>query len=154
MKPAHSIPSTTPLQEARALLAGNEPAAALVMCERLIRSVPDAPAASQLHGEALLALGRLPEAIAAFDRCLALDAAHVDALLLRAATRHALGQADAALADYDRVLVAQPGNADAHHNAGRLLVQKGEFEKGSPAMTRLSRYGPIFPRPSTIAASS
>ncbi|MBK9351432.1 MAG: tetratricopeptide repeat protein [Sulfuritalea sp.] len=145
MMPAHSIPSTPPLQEARALLAGNEPAAALVMCERLIRSVPDAPAAWQLQGEALLALGRLPEAIAAFDRCLALDARQVDALLLRAATRHALGQAEAALADYDRVLVVQPGNADAHHNAGRLLVQSGELENGLARYDKAIAIRPDFP---------
>lgn len=145
MKPAQPNPSATPLLEARALLAGNDAAAALAKCERLVGSLPDDLAVWQLQGEALLALGRLPEAIVAFDRCLALDAGQVDALLLRAATRHALGQADAALADYERVLDAHPGNADAHYNAGRLLVQKGEFEKGLSSYDEAVATRPNFP---------
>ena len=127
MRPEHTTSSVTPLQEARALLDRHDAAGALTTCEQLIDSARDDGAVRQLQGEALLALGRLPDALAAFDRCLTLDAGRIDALLLRAATRHALGQTDAALTDYDRVLRLQPQNADAHHNAGRLLAQRGEF---------------------------
>jgi tetratricopeptide (TPR) repeat protein len=127
------------------MLVGRDPAAALAICERLIGTARHDVAARQLQGEALLGLGRLPEAITAFDRCLELDAGHRDALLLRAATRHALGQADAALADYDRVLDLQPQNADAHHNAGRLLAGKGEFEAALARYDAAIEARPDFP---------
>ena len=145
MKPGQSNSFKPPLQEARELLARNEAATALVKCGQLIASMPDKVEAWQLQGEALVALGRLHEAIAAFDRCMELDPALVDPLLLRAAIRHSLGQADAALADYGQVLALQPQHADALHNTGRLLAQKGEFEAALASYDAAIAARPNFP---------
>lgn len=110
------------------MLTRHDAIAALAKCEDLIHTNQGDIDALQLHGEALLALGRLPEAITTFGRCQALNPEHIDAILLAAATHHALGQRDAALESYERVLALQPQHADAHHNSGQLMAQKGEFD--------------------------
>lgn len=127
------------------MLARGEVAPALAFCEHLEGSAREDVNARQFHAEVLLAAGRLPEAICELDRCLAEEADRVDAILLRAATRHSLGQVDAALDDYRRVLALQPYHADALHNIGRLLVRKGEFEAALASYDAAIAARPEFP---------
>ena len=74
---------------------------ALIMVDQLIADAPEDPRAHHLRGKALLGLGRLPDARAAFDRASTLQPKLLEAMLLRrevdrvmAATRASAGIAN------------------------------------------------------------
>ncbi len=78
------------------------------LIERSLGRHRSAPAYSHL-GNALKGLRRLDEAVAAYDRAIALDPAYVAAHYNRGNALRALGRFDEALAGYERALALQPG---------------------------------------------
>ena len=76
----------------------------------------------------LAALDRHEEALAQFERALAIDNCHANALGNRAATLARLKRDEEALAAYRRLLEVQPGHLNALNEAGGLNVRLGRAE--------------------------
>jgi protein O-GlcNAc transferase len=68
-----------------------------------------------------MALGRLDDALASYDRSLAIDPRVVLAWNSRANVLHGMKRFEEALASYDRALGLKPDLADAHNNRGTVL---------------------------------
>ena len=115
-----------------------------------------APGHAEAHGNLGLALyeqGRLDEAIAAYNRAIALrpDLAGVQNNLGVALRDQ--GRPDEAIAAYRRAIALKPDHAEAHNNLGNALWTRAGSTRRSPPSTGRSRFGPIMPRPITIWAT-
>lgn len=98
------------------------------------------------RGCAFKDLGRGNEAIAEFDRALALAPDHTTILINRGEARLALKQNAAALADFDRVIGLNPGLALGWlGRANVLMLGKQVTERWKPATAR-SRSSRTRPR--------
>jgi tetratricopeptide (TPR) repeat protein len=78
--------------------------------------------------DALLERGRHAEAIAAFDRALALDAGNVAAWANRGLALEALGRDADAAASFERVLALRPDLPEGHFNLGNALVRLKRYD--------------------------
>ena len=76
-------------------------------------------------GAALYTLRRLPDAVSAYDRALALKRDFVGAYLMRGNVLYDLKHFDAALASYEMAIALQPDLAHAHSNRGNVLHALG-----------------------------
>jgi len=76
-------PVGTPHEQVEDLLHRRRYHDALDKVDSIVASAPDEPRAHHLRGKALLALGRLPDARAAFDRACTLQPKLLEAMLLR-----------------------------------------------------------------------
>ena len=79
-------------------------------------------------GTALMRLGRLEEAIACYDKALALKPDYAEACNNRGNALQMLRRYDEALASYDRALVARPDHAETLNNRGVTLYELRRFE--------------------------
>jgi Flp pilus assembly protein TadD len=77
---------------------------------------------SILHG--LEPRSRAPEAVASFDRALALRPGDSRAQLARCVLLKAMGDVERAIRGYEQLLVAEPDHAEAHYNLGRSLLDR------------------------------
>ena len=82
------------------------------------------------RGSALAGLGRLEEALAAYDRALALRPDYGKARIGRGAALAALNRHQDALEEYATVLAADKNNADAQHNEALSLLTLGDYRRG------------------------
>jgi predicted O-linked N-acetylglucosamine transferase (SPINDLY family) len=73
-------------------------------------------------------LKRYAEAVAGFDRVLAVDPGHALALSNRGIALSGLKQHEAAIESYDRALAIDPGDAQIWHNRGNVLQELGRLE--------------------------
>jgi tetratricopeptide (TPR) repeat protein len=73
--------------------------------------------------------GLFRQAIADYERCLALDGTDLAICLPLAVCRACLGELDAALADYQRYLAVHPEDCDVAIDRLRLLFRAGHYEK-------------------------
>ncbi len=89
--------------------------------------LPDHAQARAGRGTALYALGRLDEALAAYDAALELDPDQALALSNRGIVLYLLGHAEEALASYDSALRLVPDHADALSNRGPALCDLGRY---------------------------
>jgi tetratricopeptide (TPR) repeat protein len=90
-----------------------------------IRQEPKNAVYCSNHGLALAGLRRFDEAIASYDRALAVRPAFVEALCNRANALAELGRDAEALADYDRALAVRADHANALFNRGGVLLRLG-----------------------------
>ena len=74
----------------------------------------------QSRGNALQNLNRPAEALASFDRALALDPRNIQALYKRGVMLTEMGRSDEALQTYDRLLALAPNHAETLNNRGYL----------------------------------
>jgi hypothetical protein len=82
------------------------------------------------RGNALNMLNRFEEALASYDRALALRPDYVEALANRGATLHELQSFTEALASYDHAISLRPDSADVHYNEALCRMLIGDFERG------------------------
>jgi predicted O-linked N-acetylglucosamine transferase (SPINDLY family) len=80
------------------------------------------------RGIALIELERRDEALASFDRVLAIEPANAHALNNRGFVLNALDRRDEALASYEQVLRIDPRHAEALINRGVVLSDLGQYE--------------------------
>jgi tetratricopeptide (TPR) repeat protein len=80
------------------------------------------------EGNAFMALARTTEALASYQRALALQPDCVPALNNRGVALRNLGRAGDALASFDAALAIQPEHCDALNNRGKALVDLGRGE--------------------------
>ena len=84
---------------------------------------PDLIDAHRDQGVAFMQQGRLQEALASFDRLLAIRPDQVDALINRGICLAGLGRRAEALASFDSALAVEPGNAGVLLNRGVVLAE-------------------------------
>ncbi|MFL5327264.1 MAG: tetratricopeptide repeat protein, partial [Microvirga sp.] len=70
------------------------------------------------------------EALAVYDKLLATNPGHVEALLGKGAALQNLTRYAEAVAVYDRVLAVDSRRADAHYSAATALLSMGDFRRG------------------------
>src|SRR5207244_1153647 len=90
------------------------------------------------RGDALRALDRFEEALASYDRALAIAPDFVEALLHRGVTLRALGRFAEALACYDRMLATRPNFAEGYYNRGNVLDALCGDERAIPLRPALA----------------
>lgn len=96
-----------------------------------------AAAAAQFNrGNALQALARHEEAIAAYDQLLAIDANDAEALSNRAVSLAALGRHAEALASCEAALALRPDYAGALNNRGNALAALGRLDEAMESLDR------------------
>lgn len=102
---------------------------ALARCQAAIHANPQNFEAHFALGNILLGLKRFDEAIACYDRVIALQPNHGDAHVNRANALANLGRHEEALAGYARALSLNPANLPAHINQGIALGRLNRFEE-------------------------
>jgi tetratricopeptide (TPR) repeat protein len=96
------------------------------------------------RGLALQGLARFAEALASYDRALALRPGYPEALFNRAVTLQALARFEAALAGYDRALAVRPDHAEALSNRGVVLHKLGRLAEAIASYERALSARPTF----------
>ncbi len=84
----------------------------------------------------LLALKRYEEALASYDRTLAIKPDFAEALNNRGGVLRALERHEEALASYDQALALDPRHLDALHNRGAALALAGRHEEAARDLER------------------
>ena len=92
--------------------------------------MPGHPAALYNRGNALSALGRTQEALAAFDCALAAAPNHVQAWNNRGRALQALNRHADAVASFDKAIALQKDYADANFNRALSLLTLGDLSGG------------------------
>src|SRR3989338_4169712 len=85
------------------------------------------------RGNVLEKLGRNEEALAAYDKALAIDPKYAFAHYNRGNVLEKLGRDQEALAAYDKALAIDPNNASAHNNRGVVLGTLGRWTEAKAA---------------------
>jgi tetratricopeptide (TPR) repeat protein len=96
------------------------------------------------RGLALHGLRRFEEALAAYDRALALRPNYAEALFNRAVTLQALARFEEALATYGRALALRPDHVEALCNRGVVLEKLGRFAEALTSYDRALAARPTF----------
>ncbi len=99
---------------------------------------------AQFGGIALSELGRADEALAAFDKALALKADHAGALHGRGNILASSRRLNEALASYDRALFHRPAFAEALNNRGLVLLELGRMQEAVASFDKAVAAKPDF----------
>lgn len=102
---------------------------ALDWIDRAIKADPSRLAPHVTHGNLLKDLQRNEDAVASFDRALALDSQSTDAWLGRAIALYGSRRHHEAMASFDRALVIDSPNAQALYGRGIVLASLRHFEE-------------------------
>jgi tetratricopeptide (TPR) repeat protein len=86
-----------------------------------------------------MAPGSYQEAIAIFDRAIAIWPGFADAYLNKGIAERALGQADAALPDLDKAADLDPNLTRAYDERGRVYMEKGDSRRAIEEFTQSIR---------------
>jgi tetratricopeptide (TPR) repeat protein len=82
-------------------------------------------------GDVYLRDGRVPEAVAAYERAIAIDASNVESHIDLGIALLREGRADEAIARFQAALAIDPGNAEAHNNLGNIFASKGRLDEAA-----------------------
>ena len=105
---------------------------------------PDYAAALNNRGNTLKELKRFDEALASFDRALAVRPDYADALNNRGNTSKELKRFDEALASYDGALAVRPEHAEALNNRGNSLNEQKRFDEALASYDRALAVRPDY----------
>jgi tetratricopeptide (TPR) repeat protein len=117
-------------------------AAAVAGYRDVLAQEPRSFDAQRLLGAALLALGRCEEAVAQFDRALAIRSDFAEVWALRADALARLNNHEAAAASFERGLALRPDDAAGWNNLGLQWIACRRFE---PALAALDRAVALAP---------
>ena len=107
-------------------------------------SAPDRAEATFQKGMALVAAGKLPEAITMFDNAISTWDQQAKAYLERGIAKRALKQFDSALADFEQAAALDPTLADAFTARGMIFRDKGDLEKAKAEFTKSLKVRPTL----------
>ena len=105
---------------------------------------PDYIKAHNNRGTSLEVLERRDEALASYDRALALDPNFVEALNNRGNVLLKLGRRDEAVACYQRALTINPNHAEVLYNCGNALAQLGRYREALASNGRAIAVNPNY----------
>lgn len=94
------------------------------------------------YGSALLGLGRQQEALAAYDRAIAMSAQNIEAHYNRGNALAAMKRFEEAIASYDRSIALNPNNAQVHDNRGSALASLSRIEAALASFSRAIQLNP------------
>ncbi|WP_283758906.1 tetratricopeptide repeat protein [Roseofilum casamattae] len=103
-------------------------ATAEVYWTKILADYPENAAAWSNRGITRASQGKLEDAIADYDRAIALTPLVTDPYLNRGAALEALGQFEDAIADYNRILKIDPGDAQAYNNRGNAKMGLADWQ--------------------------
>jgi protein O-GlcNAc transferase len=124
------------------LLMLERPLEALAVSERLLEGKQGDPEVHCGCGDALLALGRLEEAVECYSKALQFDAEYVEALMNRSAALQRLKRLEPALADCERALQFRPESVLALCNCGNILLGLERAQAGLACYERALELSP------------
>lgn len=116
-----SITVSPALQEAVYLQRTGNLAGAEQKCAEILRDDPDNAVAHYFFGGLLTQLGKHADAVASFDRAIALNPGHAEAYNNRGIALCNLSRFDDGIASFDRALAIKPDAADVLSNRGMAL---------------------------------
>ena len=120
--------STDPLlEEAKRAYRAKDFVRTLEVCEKIIAIRPDDAEAQYRRGNALKDLGRLPDALAAYDVAVKHRPDFAHAWCNMGVVQQALKSHDKALASYDRAIAIDSTDAISHVNRGALLQAAADW---------------------------
>ena len=119
------MPDNPYLSEAAAHLEAGRLAEASAACAEGLRKSPAEAGLHQMHGNVLQSQQLLDEAIAAYDRALAIDDRLPGAWFASGCAQLSKGEYAAALDRFERTVALAPEFGPVHHNAGTALFKLG-----------------------------
>lgn len=134
-----------------ALLALERWADAVEALDRALVKAPDHILARAARGTALANVGRFDDALADIDFALARHPERIDLWRRRGFVLTAANRGGEAIGAYQRVLTAQPHDAQAAYAIADALLADGEFERGWRMFESRLRLPNVPPRPPTQA---
>jgi tetratricopeptide (TPR) repeat protein len=99
-------------------------------------SAPERAEAEFQQGMKLMGPGKYAEAIAHFDRAMAILGSHSNAHLQRGLAEQVLGRNEDALADFDAAISLDPKLAEAYTARGTILRDRGDARAAIEAFTK------------------
>ena len=120
---------------ADSLLNSGEWEEAIDVAEHLIKIDPTHSHADYVRGQALLELGRFPDATAAFDELLSTDDCH--SMLFATSSIRGIGDYASAGRYLDRVAELQPDNRELWIERTRLHIDEGAFDSAAESAARI-----------------
>jgi predicted O-linked N-acetylglucosamine transferase (SPINDLY family) len=122
-------------------------ASALELFERALRLAPGNAALLANRGNALLAMGRIEEAIAGLKAAIECDGTTVGAWVNLGTALHAQGDLDGAVAALERAATLQGSNVEILNNLGNLYKDQGRLDDCLAAYERALDIHPAAPQP-------
>ena len=112
------------------------------------RIMPE-PAATQVEslinqGYSLLQLGRLEEAVVAFEQAIRLDPGSADAYYNLGGALQELGRLEEALDAYKQAIRLRPNDVEAYNHQGGVLMRLGRLEEGLVAVEQAIHLDPNY----------
>ncbi len=109
----------------------NDPETAITFIGLALRADRANPAAHAAHrnlGLALMALGRVEQALASFDQAISIHSSYADAYLSRGTALHRLGRFDAAVESLKQAVALRPQLAEAHVGLGTAYYELKQLD--------------------------
>jgi tetratricopeptide (TPR) repeat protein len=103
--------------------------AAVDIFNLLLTKLPDSAEVYNNRGALFQMMKRYDEALASYDRAVALKPDYTSAWFNRGGALKQLNRFEQALASYDKAIALNPGHAEAHNNRGVLLQQMRRFDE-------------------------
>ena len=147
IQPATSDPDLF-LQRALVLAQLDRPAETLAACDCAVARQSDQAMLALLHscrGNSFRSLGRFSEALAAYDRAIALDPRNFASLNDRAFALAKMGRLAEALTSYDRALALKPDHPKLISNRGEILARLGRLDEALAYVERALEIEPGEP---------
>ena len=117
---------------------------ARLRAEALAREFPDAPFIANLLGIVNAALGRLEQAVTAFENALRVDPRFAEAHFNLGGVLDSLGMTREAVASYTRAIRIKPDFAKAYNNLGADLQDLGMPEAAAASYAKAIHFRPDF----------
>src|SRR5258706_594854 len=114
------------------------------LCQHIITTEVDCFFAFHILAAVQSSLGKKDEALANYDRALAVQPDFAETLNNRGMVLHGLKRFDEALASFDHALVVRPNYAEALHNRSNLLRDLKRFDEALASCDRALAVRPDF----------
>ncbi len=118
---------------------------AIDQSQEILKQRPDVFVIWYIHGIASIQLGKLDQAIAAFDRAISLKPDYIEAHLNKGYALQMQGLHEQAISSFQKVLSIKPDLPQAHNNIGNALRQQGKLTKAIAAYQKALSINPAFP---------
>lgn len=140
------------IQQAQAALNAGNATAALQAAQAAVKANPNDANAHYLAAAALRMAGRAGEALKILDFLNQRIPNQPDLINMAGLCRRDMGQSDAAIADFRKVIALNASHAPAMGNLASLLAET-EPEQAAPVFEQLAALQPQSPEPLALAAS-
>ena len=129
-------------------------AEAFELMRTALKANPQSPGALSNCGLMLHRLGRLEEALATYDKVLAIKADFAGAHFNRAVIFSDLNRFEDSLESYDKAVAIEPRHAEAHFNRGIALSRLKRFDEALASYDNALAINPAFPAALTNRANT